>query len=150
MRTILVIPRLKYDCNFWTAFRSAEAFGVNEIFLIGYDKGNFKIPKSGMKTDRHMALNYFDSVEKCMDNLAYHRISIISIENSGNAIPLSGYRFPANVALVMGNENSGVPRYILNRTIAIKIPQYGLVKCLNTSVAISIILFERFKQRLNI
>jgi len=149
MKTILVIPPLKYNCNFWGALRTAEAFGVTELCFIGYINLN-RIPKGSMKTYKHIKVSNFNTVEECMDYLISKNIKIISIENSDNSILLNRFIFPANIALVMGHERLGVPDYILNRTIALKIPQFGLVKCLNTTVSISIVLYERFKQKLKI
>lgn len=151
MKTHLVIPELKFEKNFYAAIRSAEAFGVTEIDLIGYH--NLKTWNTSHLTKgtaNHINIKRFDTPEQCLDYLIGQRLKIVCIENAEKSKSLKDYKFPANIALIMGHEKLGVPDTFTNRYINIRIPQYGLVKCLNTSIATSIVLYERFIQRLSI
>jgi len=78
------------------------------------------------------------------------RIKIVSIENDDDSVSLCKFKFPDNVALVVGHERVGIPKEFMDNSIHVRIPQYGLMKCLNTAIASSIVLYERFKQRLKI
>ena len=149
MRTILVIPQIGFTKNQQAVIRSAEAFGISEVCIIGKDEYKFsaRVTRGGHK---HIKIRRFPDVDTCLNYLAGERIKIISIENDDDAVSLCGYKFPANVAFVVGHERNGVPKEFLDNSIHVRIPQYGLMKCLNTSVASSIVLYERFKQRLRI
>lgn len=149
MKTHLVIPELKFDKNLYTAIRSAEAFGATELDLIGnHNLNTWKAKHLARGGEKHISIKRFKSSEECIDYLIKNRLKIICIENSTDAKCLMDYKFPANIALVMGHERLGVPESFREFFINVKIPQYGLVKCLNTSVAASIVLYERFKQKL--
>ena len=151
MKTILVIPDLKFKNNVYSSIRSAEAFGVTELILIGEHKldgyGFNKVTKGAYK---HLNIKRFANEEECLNYLIRNRIKIICIENSTDAFSLKGFKFPANVAFIMGHECLGVPDIFRERFINLKIPQYGLMFCLNTSVAMSIVLYERFSQALKV
>ena len=148
MRTILVIPELKFNKNMIASIRTAEAFGVTELCFIGNPNlSSWKIQhitKGGLK---HIPKKKFTHIEECINYLIGERINIVCIENIENAHTLGDYKFPANVALIMGHESLGVDKELLKYDV-VRIPQYGLMRCLNTSVAMSIVLWERFKQRL--
>jgi len=151
MKTHLVIPELKFNKNFYTAIRSAEAFGVTELDLIGnHNLESWKAQHLARGGQKHINIRNFKTSEECLDYLIGNRIKIICIENSENAERLNDFKFPANIALVMGHERLGVPESFKNFFVNVKIPQYGLVKCLNTSIAASIILYERFIQGLKL
>jgi len=145
MKTIVVIPQLGFTRNQQAVIRSAEAFGVTEVCVIGEFNFSVKITRGGHK---HIKVNRFENSEECLNYLIRQRVKIISIENSKESISLLGFKFPANVALVVGHERIGVPKEFLDNSIHLRIPQYGLMGCLNTSVASSIVIYERFKQRL--
>jgi len=152
MRTVLVIPQLKYRVNLMSVIRTAEAFGVSELCIIGNKNllNKWKVGKVCTKAFRHIKREFFDDVDDCLNYLLGQRLKILCIENSDNATLLPNYKFPSNIALVMGHENAGVPTELLDMFDVVKIPQYGLVGCLNTSTATSIVLYERFKDKLKI
>jgi len=150
MRTVLVIPNLKYDKNLLHSIRTAEAFGVTEICLMSNRNLDKIFPKGSMKAYRHMTIKRFDNYDDLITYLVGERLKIVCIENTDNAIPLNKYIFPSNVALIMGHENMGVSDILLHKYNSVIIPQYGLVGCLNTCVAMSIVMYERFKQRLKV
>ena len=150
MRTILVIPELKYPHNGLQSLRSAEAFGCSEICIVRGKKLIYRLPKGEMRAHKHMKISIFHSNEDILNYLIKERIKIMCIENSKDALLLGHFTFPTKLALIMGHENQGVPEEFLNNYRAIKIPQFGVMGCLNTTVAMSIVLYERFKERLKI
>ena len=56
--------------------------------------------------------------------------------------------FTIPTVIVMGNEEKGVTREILNKsTEKVKIPMIGEIESLNVSVATGIIVYEAVRQR---
>lgn len=149
MRTILVIPQLGFTRNQQAIMRTAEAFGITEICLVGDRIFEFssRITRGGHK---HIGIKRFDTQEKCLNYLIGQRINLISIENCDESESIVDFEFPANIALIVGHERVGVPQEFLDNSIHLRIPQFGLMKCLNTSVSCGIVLYERFKQKLKI
>lgn len=149
MRTILVIPKLKREANYATAIRSAEAFGVTELCFIGITEIPNYIKRGCLQTQQFIKTSFFETNQDCIKYLYKEHVSIICIENSEDAQLITDFRFRPNTAFVMGME-LGVADDFLSVGKHLKIPQFGVVNCLNTSVASSIILYERFKQNLKI
>ena len=149
MRTILVIPKLKRETNYATAIRSAEAFGVTELCFIGINEVPNYIKRGCIQTQKYIKTKFFETNQDCINYLLKERISIICIENSDDAQLITNFQFRPNTAFVMGME-LGVADDFLNIGKHLKIPQFGTVHCLNTSIASSIVLYERFKQNLRI
>ena len=149
MRTILVLPKLKSKINYIAAVRSAEAFGVTEICAVSIRKlETFNGTIKGAQ--RHVKTTYFKNNDDCINYLIKEKIKIICLENCENSHSLLEFKFPANIAVVTGNENTGVPEEYLQVGTMVRIPQFGLVNCLNTAIAVSIVLFERFKSALKL
>jgi len=148
MRTAIVIPNIGFSRNQQAILRTAEAFGVSEICVLGDIKlsGN----RISRGAQRHIKISHFKNEEECINYLIKNRYKLISIENDDDSYSLPGFKFPARVALIAGHERLGVPKEFLDASKHIRIPQFGLMKCLNTSIATSIVLYERFKQGLKI
>lgn len=154
MRTALIVPDMKYVKNIANSFRSAEAFGVNEILLIGDENMKLlekkrRVMSHAMTYLKHMKTKRFDTHEECIEYLINEGLKIICIENDKKSKSLLGYKFPDDIAFIMGHE-AGVPEEYLKIGEHVRIPQFGLTQCLNTTVAMSIVLYERFKQALKL
>lgn len=150
MRTIVVIPKLNRNSNYATAIRSAEAFGVTELLFTGIIEIPSNIKRGSIQTTQYIKTLFFKTDQECINYLQkQQKIMIIIIENSKDAELLTSFQFKPNIALIMGTEK-GVPLIYQQLGTHVKIPQFGVVNCLNTSIASSIILYERFKQNLKI
>jgi tRNA G18 (ribose-2'-O)-methylase SpoU len=135
--------------NEGTIIRTAEAFGINNVFVIGTKQKEYF---SAQGADRHVNFFEYPTVTDLIDYAITHNHSLVSIENTTNAIELNNVSsYPTNPIFVTGNENRGVPKEILtNSKLIIKIDQgFGYVKCLNTSVAMGIVLHNFYNSRLN-
>jgi len=150
MRTILIIPNLKYEHNLYNAIRSGEAFGITEVW-IPYGKKLSKIfPQGARKAYKHIKINRFKTDEEVANYLVKEKIKPICIENSKDSVSILNFNFPADIALIMGHENLGVSPFYTLKYKSVRIPQFGVMNCLNTYVAMSIIMYERFKQGLKV
>ena len=75
MRTVLVLPQLKFSTNQISVIRSAEAFGVTELCIIG--SFNFKTgERANRKAHRHIKKNYFTN------SISFWICVILSIKTS--------------------------------------------------------------------
>lgn len=147
MKTALVIPNIGFTRNQQAVLRSAEAFGVSEICVLGDMTIGSRISRGAHK---HILINRFKSEDECLNYLIFKRYKIISVENDSKSKSLLNFKFPGKVAFVVGHERLGVPKSFLDNSIHLRIPQCGMMKCLNTSIATSIVLYERFKSALKI
>jgi tRNA G18 (ribose-2'-O)-methylase SpoU len=87
-----------------------------------------------------------DLIAACID---YRRrdYTAVALEQTPESIPLTRYRFPKKVALVVGSEMFGVsPDMLALVDEMVYIPQAGLIKSFNVGTATAIALYEYARQ----
>ena len=146
MKAAIVIGHLAHKGNEAALLRSAEAFGINHVHVIGEREYTYDISQGA---DQHVTFFEHDDADALCGYLRAENYTLVAIENTADAIEVgSGARYPTNPAFVVGEEGSGVPDEILSRAEQVRIiPQSpnGYVTCLNTTVAGSIALFDWYQ-----
>ncbi len=151
---VLMTAGLQDPGNFGTLIRSAEAFGASGVLAL---PGTVSVWNS--KVLRASAGSAFrvpvvqEKASFVLAALAERKIPIlaaVAASEDNDAIPCSAYDLTGAVALVIGNEGSGLSQDLLDRANArIAIPMPGPVESLNAGVAASILLYEAARQRGN-
>ena len=136
--------------NISAVMRTCDAVGVQEIYVL-----NTKIPphkkwgaKSSSSAAKWLTIHQFENVEECFSSLRKRYSTILTTHLSSDAISLHKIDFTKSIALVFGNEHSGVSDEI--RALAdgnFIIPQVGIIRSLNISVACAVCLYEAFRQK---
>jgi tRNA G18 (ribose-2'-O)-methylase SpoU len=144
----LVCVNFKHDGNLGYLIRSAACFGADAIHVIG------SIPER--KTLNALSGTLYDYIQVIQHAtpsgfLTYaksHQIKLVSAEIHETSIPIADYRFDfsSGVALIVGNEQSGIPTEILHHSDVVNIPMPGVGFCLNTAQTANIILYEAVKR----
>lgn len=136
--------------NISAVMRTCDAVGVQEIYIL-----NDKIPphkkwgaKSSSSAAKWLTIHQFTDVDACFVALRKKYKKIYSTHLSSDAMELYELNLTEPVALVFGNEHSGVSE----ETVALTdgnfiIPQVGIIKSLNISVACAVTLYEAFRQK---
>ncbi len=130
--------------------RTCDAVGVQEIYVLNTRIPRHKKfgPRSSSSAAKWLTVLQFDNAESCIKELRkkYNRILTTHLET--NAIDLYEIDFTGSLALVFGNEHSGVSEDI--RKLAdgnFIIPQVGIIRSLNISVACAVSLYEAYRQK---
>jgi tRNA (guanosine-2'-O-)-methyltransferase len=136
--------------NISAVMRSCDAIGVQEIYVL-----NTKIPlhkkwgaRSSSSAHKWLTVHQYDDVNKCFSNLRKRFDRILTTHLSSDAVSLYDIDLTQKLALVFGNEHSGVSEEV--RSLAdgnFIIPQVGMIKSLNISVACAVSLYEAFRQK---
>jgi len=136
--------------NISAVMRTADAIGLQEIYIL-----NNKIPRhkkwgarSSSSAAKWLSIHQFTDAAECFSSLRERYSTILTTHLSSDAIGLHEIDFTQNIALVFGNEHSGVSDEI--RAMAdgnFIIPQVGIIKSLNISVACAVTLYEAFRQK---
>ncbi|MFA4973939.1 MAG: TrmH family RNA methyltransferase [bacterium] len=138
MKSGVVLGHLKYEVNEGVILRTAEAFGINNVFLVG------GIDKSGAQgADKHLLYHRFDTYKEVCEFLVDNGFNLVVIENNDYARNVGAMKYPINPVFITGHENTGIPREFVEYAKAfVRIPQSSAcyVRCLNTSVAMGIVL----------
>ena len=138
--------------NISAVMRTADAVGVQDIYIL-----NTKIPrhkkwgaKSSSSAAKWLTVHQFENAEECFSSLRNRYSTILTTHLSSDAVSLHSIDFTKSIALVFGNEHSGVSDEI--RAMAdgnFIIPQVGIIQSLNISVACAVTLYEAFRQKTN-
>ena len=128
--------------NFGDILRSAAAFGVKEIFVVGAKKlqlfGN-------QGTQRFCKFHHFETILEAKAELERRGIKLVGIEITDDAIPVHEHPFTGPTCFMAGNEGSGMNEQQLAACDSfVFIPQYtGATASLNVATAAGIV-FHHF------
>lgn len=147
----LVLENIHDPHNVSAIFRSADAVGIDRVFLI-YNSNKFpKIGRvSSASANKWVSVNKFKSVKDCYDALKKEKFFIYATHLSGATEKKSLYDLDLcqNTAIVLGNEHAGVSDEAAKMADGnFEIPMYGMVQSLNVSVSAAVCLFEALRQR---
>lgn len=136
--------------NISAVMRTCDAVGIQEVFIL-----NTKIPrhkkwgaKSSSSAAKWLTVHQFENTAECFSSLRKRYSKILTTHLSSDAIGLHEINMTEPIALVFGNEHSGVSDDI--RALAdgnFIIPQVGIIQSLNISVACAVTLYEAFRQK---
>lgn len=149
---VVVLEDIHDPHNAEAIFRSCDAFGVQDVYLI-FDKEKpfnpVKIGKqSSSSANKWLTFHIFRSTEECLNELKKRKYKIVATALGGES--LFEARLEGNIALLVGNEHSGLSSEALQMAdLKIAIPMRGMVESLNVSVASALFLFEITKQGKN-
>jgi 23S rRNA (guanosine2251-2'-O)-methyltransferase len=147
---ILILPNIRSAQNVGSMFRTADAVGINEIYLVGYtptpvDKFGRKrsdISKASLGAEDTIKWEYKKTLPPIIKKLKKEGYTIVAIEQSSNSINYNKVKQTPKMVFVMGNEVDGLPESILKICdVVAEIPMKGMKESLNVSVACGIALF---------
>jgi len=148
-KIILVLDNIRSLNNVGSAFRTADAFLIEAIYLCGVTGTPPKpeIEKTALGATETVAWKYFKTTQEAVDELKLMNYYIASIEQAKDSIMLNRFEKPQqSLALVFGNEVYGVEQDIINQSNAcIEIPQFGTKHSFNVSVSMGIVLWEMMR-----
>jgi tRNA (guanosine-2'-O-)-methyltransferase len=136
--------------NISAVMRTCDAVGIQEIFIL-----NNRIPRhkkwgarSSSSAAKWLTIHQFEDPAACFKELRLRYDKILTTHLSSDASSLYELDLTQRVALVFGNEHSGVSEEI--RALAdgnFIIPQAGIIQSLNISVACAVTLYEAYRQK---
>ncbi|MBN9380412.1 MAG: RNA methyltransferase [Chitinophagaceae bacterium] len=136
--------------NISAVMRTCDAVGVQEIFVL-----NTRIPrhkkwgaKSSSSAANWLTVHQFTDAGECFTRLRNNYDKIYTTHLDSEALGLYEMDLTQRIALVFGNEHAGVSEEI--RALSdgnFIIPQVGIIKSLNISVACAVSLYEAYRQK---
>lgn len=136
--------------NISAVMRSCDAVGIQDLYVL-----NTKIPrhkkwgaKSSSSAAKWLTIHQYTDAGECFRHLRSHYKKILATHLSADAVDLYDIDFRESIALVFGNEHSGVSEEIMPYTDGnFIIPQVGIIKSLNISVACAVSIYEAYRQK---
>ncbi len=144
---ILVLDNIRSGHNIGSAFRTADAFALEEVVLCGISSTppSSEIHKSALGAEESVSWSYRGSSLEAVRELKERGYRIVSVEQTLNSTKLQNISLDKEkkYALVFGNEVKGVDQGILDISDEVfEIPQFGTKHSLNVSVSIGIVVWE--------
>jgi len=150
---ILILDSIRSVLNVGAIFRTADAIGINKIYITGYSPTPLdrfgRIRKDFQKASLDAKINweYYENILELIKKLKKENFLIISVEQDKKSIDYKKINIEKEekIAVIMGNENTGVNPEVLNISDKIiELPMYGSKNSLNVSVTTGIILYSLF------
>lgn len=151
---ILVLDNVRSATNVGNLFRTADAVGCSSVITVGITphpngSGAEKLAKSALGAEITVASRHFASLVAAIHHLRteYSQYQILGVETTEKSIQYTDFSFGDAVALVLGNEVTGVDADMLLQLDGIvEIPMFGAKNSLNVAVCAPIILYEVHRQ----
>jgi tRNA G18 (ribose-2'-O)-methylase SpoU len=145
----ILLDNIRSLHNVGSAFRTADAFRIEKIFLTGITgtPPHREIHKTALGSTDSVAWEYAEKPEEVSKKLKNEGYEIIIIEQTSESIPLQKFNpeKEKKYCLVFGNEVHGVGEPVIELgDVAIEIPQSGTKHSLNISVCLGIVVWEIF------
>lgn len=128
--------------NIGVMMRTAVIFGAEKFFVAArnkYDK------RSTVGAHNYIEIVKDISIENLIVTITSHGYSPVCCELGGTNI--RNFEFPKKPCFIFGNEGLGVPEEVLNNCqYKVEIPQPGVLRSLNVSIAAGIVMYEYFNK----
>lgn len=148
---VLVLDNIRSAHNVGSAFRTADCFKVDKIWLCGIcaTPPSAEIHKSAIGAEDSVDWEYAETTMEAIQKLKDKGYKIVSIEQTVKSISLENFipklegSKTEKYALIFGNEVDGVEQEVVNASdFSVEIPQFGTKHSLNISVSVGVILWH--------
>lgn len=143
----LVLDNVRSMNNVGSAFRTADCFALEQIYLCGItaQPPHREIEKTALGATQSIKWSYNKDSAAVVKNLQEEGYIVLAIEQADKSIYLQDYTPSINqkYALVFGNEVNGVSNEVMQLIDGcLEIPQFGTKHSFNISVTIGIIIWD--------
>jgi len=150
----LILENIYDPHNLGAVLRTCDSVGIAEVYAL-YTIESAEVlekiagHKSSSGAKKWVDVHVFDDVDACFAAVRKKYDRIYGTHLASDAIGLYDLNLSQSMALVFGNEHRGMSSEVLSLVDGnFIIPQSGLTKSLNISVACAVTLYEAKRQRL--
>ncbi len=144
---ILILENIRSAYNVGSAFRTADAFQVEAIYLTGYTAfpPHKEIRKTALGAEDSVSWKHFPDAVTAIERARSAGYRVLAVEQTTQSTRL--HELNPNpeekIALVFGNEVTGVDSTTIQSTDGcIEIPQGGMKHSLNVATALGVVVWE--------
>lgn len=140
----VAIENFGHDHNIGTVVRTANAFAVKEVHIVGRRRWN---RRGAMVTDRYQHLRHHDDIDQLLEHAAASNLTVVAVDNSAGALPLETTPLPRDCLLLFGQEGPGLTAQARKgATMTVSIAQFGSTRSINAGVAAGIAMHAWIRQ----
>ena len=155
----MIAHNIRSSHNVGSLLRTADGLGVELVYLTGYtpypysdpdprlphiaEKVDKQIRKTALGAETSQTWKQADNIEITVNNLRQDGFVICALEQTAGAVSLSTYHAPDRVAIIVGNEVSGIDNATLALCdICIAIPMRGKKESFNVAQAAAMCMYH--------
>lgn len=129
----IAIENYQHDYNIGTIVRSANAFNVVGVHIIGKRHWN---QRGAMATEKYLQLYHHPTIAEFAAWTKAEQLKIIGIDNISSSVLLHSTELPAQAVYVFGQEGPGLsPEMQKICSMIVAIEQFGSTRSVNVGVA---------------
>ena len=143
----IAIENWQHDLNIGSVVRTANAFNVSHVHIVGKRDWN---RRGAMVTDKYLHVVHHPTVEDFAKWCQENSTPIIGIDNLPISKKLENYSLPEKCVLFFGQEGAGMSdEAVAICSVVLAIEQYGSTRSMNASAAGAIAMYAWAMQHLN-
>ena len=136
---IIALENTERDFNMGTIVRSANAFGVRRVIVIGRRQWN---KRGAMATDKYLHVEYLPTTAEFVERMREEGRSIVAIDNVPGSVELAQTELPRNAVLVFGQEGPGISEELIDAAgVIVAIEQFGSTRSINVGAAATVAMY---------
>ncbi|KZS68641.1 RNA methyltransferase [Mycobacterium kansasii] len=140
----VAIENFGHDANIGSVVRTANAFAVDTVHIVGRRRWN---RRGAMVTDRYQRLRHHDSTAELMEFATGAGLTVVAVDNVPGAARLEETTLPRECLLVFGREGPGITDDArAGASITVSIAQFGSTRSINAGVAAGIAMHAWIRQ----
>ena len=138
-RLIIALENTERDFNMGTIVRSANAFGVRRVIVIGRRQWN---KRGAMATDKYLHVEYLPTTAEFVERMREEGRSIVAIDNVPGSVKLAQTELPRDAVLVFGQEGPGISEELIEAAdVIVAIEQFGSTRSINVGAAATVAMY---------
>lgn len=140
----VAIENWQYDLNIGSIVRTANAFGADEVVIVGRRRWN---RRGAMVTDRYQRVIALETLPALQDHARATGRVLVGVDNVPGSTPLESTALPRRALLLFGQEGPGLTDEARAACpVAVSIAQYGSTRSINAAVAAGIAMHTWIRQ----
>jgi len=150
---VVVLENIRSAYNVGSVFRSADAFFIESIYLVGFcaTPPHKEIAKTALGAEQAVPWKQVPKAAVAIQELQSRGYRVLAAEQTDSSVRL--HQLPVHpgqkLAIVFGNEVTGIESDTLQCCDGcIEIPQFGMKHSLNIATAAGVVLWELVRYQL--
>lgn len=142
---VLIVPNIRSGHNVGAMFRTADGAGVDKLYLTGYSPcpPHVQVDKVSLGAEKWIPFEHSRLTVPVLKKLKKQGFNIVALEQTKNSVNIYKWKPKFPLALVVGNEKTGVTKNVLKFCDnVVHLPMKGKKKSLNVSVAGGIAMYQ--------
>ena len=140
----IAIENWQHDLNIGSIVRTANAFNVSAVHIVGKRRWN---RRGAMVTDKYVHVQHHPTVEDLAAWAAEQGLPLLGIDNLPIAQPIESASLPAAAVMLFGQEGPGLTDAALDACSAhLSIAQFGSTRSINAAAAAAIAMHAWIRQ----